>query len=307
MEWAKDIAFQMVRENSPMLIVGTLALMSVGMLLGWLRKLAAALFDKALQGGEIAAARMMEKPKGVLLMAVFGAVALPACCAGYYYAPWKIKTVPVERIVEKPVPYAVQDETEINRLKGIVGRQQNQNADAQSRIGSLEQSLAAARQAIQIQNRQKQEAERMIGELQTQVAALSPTPREARIAKLREEIEGSLYGHVRLDSYELYKKKVELANLTVPSDDDLKRIVRLQMEINALKSANTHDGETWRRECLKLEHARIERAFPECPDCRVALRNQEIARKQEEIESLRGTPMPPKPAIAKFRVKGSGW
>ena len=77
MDYIKDMAFRFAMENGSLIAAGLVALVAVGMLLGSIKKMIAALFATSSRAGDSAAAQVMAKPKGLLLLGSMLGLALP--------------------------------------------------------------------------------------------------------------------------------------------------------------------------------------------------------------------------------------
>jgi len=187
MDYVKDRIMQLITDNLLYIAMGVAAIAGLAMLLGLLKKLAAATLTASLNAGDAAARKIAEKPRGVAV----GLAAFALAIGGLW--AWHTFTAP--KIIEKPViqTVTVRDETAdaaIAEARGKYGEAESARSDAEAKAASvkakadaLETRLAAAEQA-------RKQAETQAASLATQLRELSPPEGdETALERLKTQID----------------------------------------------------------------------------------------------------------------------
>jgi hypothetical protein len=168
--------------------MGVAAIAGLGMLLGIVKKLAAAMLTGSLNAGDWLAHKLAEKPKAV----AFGLAAFALAITGL----WAFHTFTAAKIIEKPViqTVTVPDEAAIAAVaeaRGKYGEAESARSDAEvktvnaeARAKALENQLAAAEQA-------RKQAETQAAETMQRLHELSPPEGdETALERLKNQIDG---------------------------------------------------------------------------------------------------------------------
>jgi hypothetical protein len=168
MDFAKDQLVQLVTANLAWIAAGVAAIAAVGLLIGIVKKLAAAMLAASLNAGDAAARRIAEKPRGVAVGLAAFALAITGLWA------WHTFTAP--RIVEKPVIHTVTvpDEAAI----AAVAEARGKYGDAESARSDAEAKAANAKTRANTLETRLTNTEKALKQAETQVAALAAQLRE---------------------------------------------------------------------------------------------------------------------------------
>jgi hypothetical protein len=188
MDFLKDWIVPLITANLPTIVMCLAAIAGLAMLLGLLKKLAAATLTALLNAGDWLAHKLAEKPKAVMLALSVFALAIFGLWAWQTFSPPKI----IKQTVVEKVP--VRDETAdaaIAEARGKYGEAESARSDAEAKAASvkakadaLETRLAAAEQA-------RKQAETQAAEAMQRLHELSPPEGdETALERLKNQIDG---------------------------------------------------------------------------------------------------------------------
>jgi hypothetical protein len=172
----KQMLLDQLAAYMPTIIMGVLGLIAAGMGLGMLKNAALACLKGSLNIGGNIADTIAQKPKGLLLIVIPLAIAVPALWAGYRYAPEKIVETPVEKIITR--------DPEMPVVQAAYGNAETARINAESKVKELERQVATIAKA-------RQDADRRAAEASQRLADVTPPEGvDAAITRLTAQLDG---------------------------------------------------------------------------------------------------------------------
>jgi hypothetical protein len=165
-EFIRDTLVQFLTQNWMLIALIVASITALGMAVGSIKKLIGKIVNGAFDAGDKLATKIMQKPKGLLLLGSLVGLTLPAWLVGYMRAP--------EKIVEKPVieRVVVSDNSEIARLNGLLAQTDGQHAQIMNRANVLEQQVLAERQAVAVAQKDAAESREKAAQADARVAEM---------------------------------------------------------------------------------------------------------------------------------------